>query len=238
MPYNFTDTTDIPGPYTGFEKANAKLACLRQLMMTVCADLFRDVLDYYIQPAELKTELRGICRYLESIMNNEQMTLLESYMTLRGNAIPLITKDLSLLYILIRFICNIPPPQTGWGSHPKNDDESLAGFIERIRILGKTILDRLEESTEILESDFKDILKNLRTNISEIQKMVFKKYSYAQAVDERFSLDIKLSKRYIHDFRNLKSKISNKLYFLYVGILMLYLTISTAATNNIPNMLL
>ena len=238
MPYNVTDTTDYPGQSTDFEKANAKFARLCQLMMTVCADLFMDVLDYYIQPAELKTELCGICRYLRSIMNEEQWAILKRHMEPGGNAIPLNTKDLSLLYILIRFICNIPPPQTGWGNRPENDDKSLAGCIERIRILGKTILDHSEEPKEILESDFKDILKNLRTNINEIQKMVFKKYSYDQAVDELYSLDIKLSERYIHDFRNLKSKNSNKLYFLYVGILMLYITISTAATNNIPNMLL
>ena len=238
MPYNVTDTTDIPGPSTDFEKANAKFACLCQLMMTVCADLFRDVLDYYIQPAELKTELFGICRYLRSIMNEEQWAILKRYRELGGNAIPLSTKDLSLLYILIRFICNIPPPQTGWGCRPESEDKSLAGCIERIRILGKTILDHSEESKETLESDFKDILKNLRTNITEIQKMVFKKDSYAQAVDELFSLDIKLSEKYIHDFRNLKSKNRNQLYFLYVEILMLYLTILTAATINIPNMLL
>ena len=238
MPYNVTDTTDISGPSTDFEKTNAKFARLCQLMMTVCADLFRDVLHYYIQQAELITEMRGIFRNLKSIMNNEQSTLLESYMTLGGNRIPLITKDLSLLYILIRFICNIPPPQTGWGCRPKNDDKSLAGYMERIRILGKTILDRLEESTEILESDFKDILNNLRTYISEIQKMVFKKDSYAQAVDELVSLDINRSERYIFDFRNLQSKNSNKFYFIYVVILMLYLTILTEATINISCRLL
>ena len=238
MPYNVTDTTDIQGPSTDFEKANAKFARLCQLMMTVCADLFMDVLDYYIQPAELKTELCGICRYLRSIMNEEQWAILKRHMEPGGNAIPLNTKDLSLLYILIRFICNIPPPQTGWGNRPEINDKSLAGCIERIRILGKTILDHSKESKETLERDFKDILRNLRTNITEIQKMVFENDSYDQAVDELFSLDIKLSERYIPDFRNLKSKNSNKLYFLYVGILMLYVTILTAATNNIPNMLL
>nr|XP_022306055.1 uncharacterized protein LOC111112657 isoform X3 [Crassostrea virginica] len=203
------DTTDIPRPSTDFEKTDAKLACLGQLMMTVCADLFKDVLHHYIQPAELETELLKICDNLTSIMNNEQRRFLEtsmelwSYMLDEGDAKHLITKDLSLLYILIRFMCNIPPPQTGWGCRPGNDDKSLAACIERIRILGKTILDHSKETKEILESDFQDILKNIRTNISEIQKIVFKKDSYTQAVDEFLSLKMKLSDRYIGDFKKL-----------------------------------
>ena len=206
MPYNVTDTTDIPGPSTDFEKANAKFACLCQLMMVVCADLFRDVLDYYIQPAELKSELLRIYGHLRSIMNHKQRKLLEHYVRLEGDAIPLITKDLSLLYILIRFICNIPPPQTGWGCRPENDDKSLAGCIERIRILGKAIFDHSEETEETLETDFKDILENLRTNIREIQKMVFEKDRYAQAVDELLALDTMPSGRNILDFKKLQSK--------------------------------
>ena len=191
-------------------------------MMTVCADLFRDVLHYYIQPAELITEIRGIFRNLKTIMNNEQWTLLESYMPMGGNAIPLITKDLSLLHILIRFTCNIPPPQTGWGCCPENDDKSLAGCLERIRIIGKTILDHLEESKETLETDFKDILENLRQNISGIQEMVFKKDTYALAVDGFFSLDITPSEGHILDFKKLKSKNSYKSYFPYIRILICF----------------
>ncbi|XP_078329133.1 uncharacterized protein LOC111112657 isoform X2 [Crassostrea virginica] len=212
FPKEAQDTRKIPLPSTDFEKTDAKLACLGQLMMTVCADLFKDVLHYYIQPAELGSELRKICDYITSIMNNEQSTvikkstLLFSTMRCEGDVTRLFTKDLSLLYILIRFMCNIPPPQTGWGCCPENDDKSLAGCIERIRILGKTILDHSRKIKEILESDFQDISKNIRTNISEIQKIVFKKDSYTQAVDELLSLDIKLSGRYIHDFRNLESK--------------------------------
>lgn len=217
--YNVTETTNIPGPPTYFEKVNAKLACLCQLMMTVCVDLFRDILNNYIQPAQLKTELRGICGYLKSIINFEQLEFLENYLWLsdnsdEGDALPLITKDLSLLYILIRFISNIPPPQNGWGSHPENDDKSLGGYLERMRILGKTILDHSEETKETLETDFKDILTNLRQNISELQRMVFKKDSYAKAVDELFSTDIKLSERYIRYFKKLKSKKTNNSYFL------------------------
>lgn len=230
MHYNVTETTNIPGSPTDFEKVNAKFACLCQLMMTVCADLFRDVLNYYIQPAELKTELRGICRYLKSILNFEQLEFLEHYLWLsdnsdEGDALPLVTRDLSLLYILIRFMSSIPPPQNGWGNRPESNDKSLAGYLERIRILGKTILDHSEETKDIREIVSKDILTKLRKNIGEIQKMVFKKDSYAQAVDKLFSLDIELSERYIHAFKKSTSKNFYERYFLYIEILMLYLTI-------------
>ena len=194
-------------------------------MMTVCVDLFKDVIHYYIPPEEIETELRGTQRYFKPIMEFDRWislrydTLFSKHTRWWDQENPPITKDLSLLYILIRFICNIPPPQTGWGCRPENDDKSLAGCIERIRILGKTILDHLKETKETQETDVKDILENLRTNISEIQKMVFKKDSYAKAVDELFSLDIKLSERYIHDFKKLSSKNNYKWCFPYIRIL-------------------
>lgn len=228
FPYNFTDTAYIPEPSTYFEKINEQFAYLCQIMMTVCVDLFKDILLYYFTPKELGTVLRGTLHYFKSILNFDQHTFLEydilvpTHERRRDREISPITKDLSLLYILIRFICNIPPPQTGWGCRPENDDKSLAGCIERIIILWKTILDHAEETKETLKTDFKYILENLRTNISEIQKMVFEKDSYAHAVDEIFSPDIKLSKRYIHDFKKLSSKNNYKWYFPYIRIVICF----------------
>lgn len=177
-------------------------------MMTVCVDLFRDILDYYIQPKELKSEISQIYGYLESIMNFEQCTLLERYVYLQDNTLPLVTKDLSLLYIMIRFTCNTPQPEMGWGCRSKRDDKSLAGYVERIRVIGVEIFDQSKKTEEIRDPDFIDILKNLRSIIEEIQTMVLKKDTYTQAVDELFSREFKLSntKRYIQEFQKLQSK--------------------------------
>lgn len=177
-------------------------------MMTVCVDLFRDILDYYIQPKELESGIREICGYLKSIMNFEQFTLLRQCVGPWGNTPPLKIEDLSLLYIVIRFSCNTPPPEMGWGSRPKRDDKSLAGYVERIRVIGVEILDQSKKNKEIQDPEFKDILKNLRSIIEETQTMVLKKDTYTQAVDELSCREFKLSntKRYIQEFQKLQSK--------------------------------
>ena len=57
----FAGLMDIPEQSTTpiYASKNASRNCARlcKLMMTVCVDLFRDVLDVCIEPAELRTEI-------------------------------------------------------------------------------------------------------------------------------------------------------------------------------------
>lgn len=41
--------------------------------------------------------------------------------------------DISVLYILLRNICNIPKHKNGWGKPPKKGDKSIAACIEKIK---------------------------------------------------------------------------------------------------------
>ena len=204
-PYDFTDITDLT-------EASEHCALLCQLMVTVCVDLFRDVVEYYTQPTELRTELRGLTEDLNFNINGRQKIMIDMY---KRGTVQTLNMDLPLLYILIRFICNIPS-KSGWGNCPEDDDKSLSGCIERIRLIGKSIMDHLEESGEINEHDFESILTNLRTNLYEIQKVVSTKDDYVQAVDELLSFDLKSSnrRRYIRAFKSLKGKIDSELYFI------------------------
>lgn len=43
--------------------------------------------------------------------------------------------DISLLYILLRYIYSSQPHRNGWGNVPFQDDRSLSANIERIRII-------------------------------------------------------------------------------------------------------
>lgn len=177
-------------------------ARLCQLMMTVCVDLFRDILDYYIKPAELQNEMRQNFNYFSTMTNKAQSAVLRSFLKTETGVFSSKSLDLSLLYIVIRSICYIPQPTNGWGTSPETDDRSLAANMERIRIDGIKIIDHSEE---INETDFQDIWTSLRTNIEEIQQMVFKKDTYANAVDELFSFEF-ISTRYMDLFKRLKSK--------------------------------
>ena len=62
----------------------------------------------------------------------------------------------------------------------------------------------MNESEDINDTDFQNIWQNLRKNIVEIQKLIFKKDSYVEAVDELFSYEHIISTRYIDGFQRLK----------------------------------
>ena len=197
---------DIPEqsttPTYAFKNPRRNCARLCQLMMTVCVDLFRDVLDFYIEPAELHTEIRDKFDYLSTMIGfqKEKFLIFCSSPSFPIEILPSKILDLSLLYIVIRSVCCIPQPTNGWGTCPETDDRSLAANIERIRIHVITVLN---DSEEINDTDFQDIWRNLRTNIDEIQKQIFQKDTYAQAVDELFSHK-HVSTRYITRFQCLK----------------------------------
>lgn len=41
--------------------------------------------------------------------------------------------DMSMMYTIIRHACQVPPPKSGWGKQPNDNDIEIADDIERIR---------------------------------------------------------------------------------------------------------
>ena len=194
-------------PISASTDASRNFARLCQLMMTVCVDLFRNVLDFYIEPAELLREVRDKFENVKKMINDQQNDFLS--MVVESGTLSSKILDLSLLYIVIRSICNIAEPRNGWGLCPETDDRSLAANIERIRVYGVKILNK---SNDVNDTDFQDIWQNLRKNIVETQILIFKRDTYAEAVDELLSYE-HISTRYIHDFQRLKGN-----YFIFSAI--------------------
>ena len=199
---------DIPEQYTtpilASKNPRRNFARLCQLIMTVCVDLFRDVLDFYIAPAKLRTEIRKNFDDWSTMLAYQNREILEFCISpwFPHEILPSKIFDLSLLYIAIRSICCIPQPTNGWGSSPETNDRSLAANIERIRIYGIKVLN---DSEEFNDTNFQDIWRNLRTNIDEIQKLVFKKDTYGKAIDELSSHE-QIPTRYIDRFQRLKGE--------------------------------
>ena len=220
---------DVPDQSMTHIYASKKLSrnCARicKLMMTVCVDLFRDVLDFCIEPAELYGEIRDNFDYLSKIIGYEKVNLLLMIYSVSSDILTSKILNLSLLYIILRTVCYIPQPTNGWGSSPETDDRTLAANIERIRIYGVKVL---ENSEKINDTDFQDIWQNLRTTIDEIQKQVLNKDTYAEAVDELFSHK-HISTRYIDRFQRLKGENSVlNAYLTYLHIITFVFTVALA----------
>lgn len=119
-------------------KARDNYLRLCQLIAIVCGDLFSDILRQYIKRTNLRSELDNNKQKLENFLNKQQQNLIYPG---TGNT-SLTTKDfdISILYILLRNICNIPSHKAGWGNPPAIDDNSIAAGIEKIRLTRNLIL--------------------------------------------------------------------------------------------------
>ena len=90
--------------------------------------------------------------------------------------------DVSLLYILLRNMCNFTPHSKGWGKTPAAGDKSLSACIEMMRIM-KNELNSHSVTGEITDSDFNDIWTNLRCIIDEIETNELSGTSFVKHVD-------------------------------------------------------
>ena len=131
--YFCVDMEDVPGPssapYFSQRRSTENFSRLCQLIMTICSDLFRTILSQYIKPENLRKELDNNRTSLEEILNYAQKNLLYPP---ASQSKYLVSSDLdfSILYILLRNICNIPKHKKGWGKPPKSGDKCLAACIE------------------------------------------------------------------------------------------------------------
>ena len=184
--------SDNPGPSLApklsLTKAAENYCRLCQLIMTVCSDLFRDILSRHIKPADLRREL-----------NNNKNTLLRAlkipdhkrilFPQSGGQSLSAKDMDLTILYTLLRNICGIPPHQKGWGKTPNTGDITLAACIERIREQKNAIASH-SNIGEIDDIRFQDIWMKLQTDIVNIEKELIGGDMYERAVKVLFSCEL------------------------------------------------
>ena len=89
--------------------------------------------------------------------------------------------DISLLLKLLRTICSLTPPITGWNTLPNSTDHSLEADLVRIRIYRNTIYGRYS-SIEITNADFEklwrvisEVLLRIASSISSAKRDEWKK---------------------------------------------------------------
>ncbi|XP_056000027.1 uncharacterized protein LOC130048043 isoform X2 [Ostrea edulis] len=200
---------DVPGsstaPYFNPRKATENFSRLCQLIMTICSDLFRDILSRYIKPADLRLELDNNITKLEKIMNAQQ----KEHIYPPSGTTTLTSKDLdiSVLYILLRNICKIPKHQNGWGNPPLDTDTRLAACIERIRIQ-RNLISAHSTIGEIEDSVFQDHWNKLKNSILEIEKQLIGGDMYQRGIDELLSCDLNPTRaeKYMKEFKHIQEQ--------------------------------
>lgn len=178
---------------------------LCQLIMKICSDLLRDILSRYIKPAELRSELdKNKCK-LEKIMNQQQKQLI--YSVACKTSLAAKDLDISLLYILLRNICNIPSHKNGWGKQPMKGDNSISACIERIRFQ-RNLISAHSTNGDVDEAKFHNYWDELSGTVLEIEKQLIGGESYERAVKSLLTCDLSPSRTatYQAEFKRLHGK--------------------------------
>lgn len=200
---------DVPGPskapYITPGKSTENFYRLCILIMTICSDLLRDILSHCIKPSNLRSELDKNKKKLENKMNPTQRSLI--YPT-TGNA-SLVAKDMdiSVMYIILRNICNITDHKKGWGNAPLKGDTSLAACIERIRLHRNSVAGHSTNGM-VEDVEFQNIWAKLRNAIVGIEKQLTGGESYQRHVDALLtcSLNLTEAKTYKEELNKLQSE--------------------------------
>ena len=176
---------DTEGPMTQQHMNHARLC---NVLLTVCADVLRDILMSQIPP--------GYANFYAALLANKPT--LTAMRHIRQEQIDLLFPDpqgrftgtvdqfdISLLYSLIRNISPVPAPLTGWGK-PLVDqprDISLGASVERIRVCrncvnGHSADGRLEDQI------FEDRWNEISAIMDDIENSIGPK-GYRIALDDR-----------------------------------------------------
>lgn len=122
------------------------LARVARMILGPCTDVLRDVLTNEMSPFALshnvKTFIANHPKHRKCPINTEQEKLIHGKIYEDF--------DISLLYTILRNICQIPEHKNEWGHVPFSTDRSVSANVERIRLIRN-------EYGHISECSFSDI---------------------------------------------------------------------------------
>lgn len=148
-------------------KAEQNFTCFTK----ACIDFIKlpliDILTDCVKPVDLYIKIK-----CSSVLMNGKNKLRPDQLKLCFHPPPLLPDyskfDVTLLYTLIRNLCPSLKPTQGWGSAPNNTDKKIGDDIERLRLFRNNFYAHAD-STEILDSDFNNLWKNLQSVVQRIE---------------------------------------------------------------------
>ena len=173
------------------EKANFQR--LTRLLMRGGLALLREVFDAIHPPVNLpavlgnpviKTQLQSLKKI--RVLNQTEWDYLynSSGPGMHGKSADF---DISLLCKLLRAICSLTPPITGWDNLPNSTDHSLGADLVRIRIYRNTIYGH-NHSMEITKADFEKLWKEISEALLRIASSISsaKRDEWKKSIDKFF----------------------------------------------------
>ena len=190
------------------EKANFQR--LARLLMCGGLALLKEVFDAIHPPANLPAVLSNptIEKQLQNLRRNKVLTYSEWDCLYNPSGPGPYGKsadfDISLLGKLLRAICNLTPPATGWDTLPNSTDHSLEADLVRIRIYRNTIYGH-NHIMEITDADFGKLWIEIKEALLRIARGISsaKRDEWKKAIETFFHEPLTPdAKEYVDDLRS------------------------------------
>lgn len=168
-------------------------------------DVLRSVLEKEISPSSLSKKVK---EHLATLPKSNRVYISKLHETLisKGDYSKF---DITLLYLLCRNVCAIPPHRNKWGNLPSPEDRSLSANIERIRLIRNKIGHSSESS--ISDNDFNKTHQEMFNIVQELEKYLGTSTEYQDAVREikKKSMDQEESTKYLETLLNINEQLQN-----------------------------
>ena len=148
-----------------------------RLLMGPCTDQLRDLLRFYIPPANFNSVIQTAKSQLPRLTEPQRKLILPNSRVYTGNYDDM---DISILYILLRNLCGIQAHNKGWGNAPDSADRSVSANIERLRMARN----RCGHSTGgMSNAEFNQMWSEIRAAVVDLDKALSIGNKYQEVVD-------------------------------------------------------
>ena len=144
-------------------KETTNYARLCRLLIEVGSEALREIFDKIHRPGSLHTALMNHKATLQSLRSRNILNPIQWGVLYPAIPSSVSAKnfDITLLVILLRNMCGLSPPATGWDAYPPEADNSCQADIVRLRHFRNTIYGHAERAS-VDDKTFKDHWRDIR----------------------------------------------------------------------------
>ena len=185
-----------PGEVLRSTSGKANFQRVARLLISGGTALLREIFDLICPPSNLPTILKNPATTKQ--LKAAKLTYPERYCLypspgVYGNSADF---DVTLLFRLLRTICNLTPPATGWEALPRSTDRSLTADLTRIKYYRNSVYGHVGQEMEITDDEFPLLWQEIRDALLRIAGHIShtRRHEWQMAIDT-FLEETKIHKR-------------------------------------------
>ena len=174
-----------PGEVLRSTRAKANFQRVARLLISGGTTLLREIFDLCCPPSHLPITLKNPAT--EKKLNAAKLTkpqwdCLYPSPGVYGKSADF---DVTLLFRLLRTICNLSPPASGWDAQPTSTDDSLAADLVRIKNYRNSVYGHVNQNMEIKDEEFPSLWEDISKVLVRIARQISpeKKKEWQKAID-------------------------------------------------------